>query len=307
MKQITTTVETDYIEELHNPLTDNITRPIPEVLTFLFTRYGFLDSRRLTKEEDKVRDFSWKISDTPVVFFNLIEDLEIIAEAARNVKSDTQKVNYGVDIVRDTNEFETSLLTWLVRLTDRQTWVNFKTHFTTAHTELSKVRGSSVRGSTFHQANTTVEALTVEMVHIRDKLQESINSLSTVTPPTIQPPPEPNLPTETPRTNQQINAATAGQQAIIEAIQQLQQQMIALSTRDNNRNNNGGRGGGTGNGDGRGGGRYTRTNTSKYCWSYGACAHSSSECNAKRDGYKNDATFANKMGGSTSYCGNRGE
>ena len=68
MKQITTAIDSDYIKELNNPLTDNITCPIHEVLTFLFTR----------------RIFSWNINDTPVVVFNLIEDLEIIAKAARN-------------------------------------------------------------------------------------------------------------------------------------------------------------------------------------------------------------------------------
>ena len=111
MKQITATIDANYIKELRNPLTDNITRPIYEVLTFLFTRYGFVDSRRLKQEEDKVRNFSWNISDPPVVIFNLIEDLEIIVEAARNEKSDTQLVNYGIDLVRETTEFETGLLT----------------------------------------------------------------------------------------------------------------------------------------------------------------------------------------------------
>ena len=45
-----------------------------------------------------------------------------------------------------------------------------------------------------------------------------------------------------------------------------------------------------------------RRTTSKYCWSHGACAHSSSECNSKKEGYKNESTFTNKMNGSTNYC-----
>ena len=46
----------------------------------------------------------------------------------------------------------------------------------------------------------------------------------------------------------------------------------------------------------------TRRNVSKYCWSHGACSHTSATCNNKKDGHKNDATFEDKKGGSTYYC-----
>jgi hypothetical protein len=309
MKQIISTIEPRFIKELKNVHTDSITQSIHQGLTFLITRYGNVDSRRLKQEEDRVRHFSWNIIDPPVVLFNLIEDLEIIAEAAMNEKSNTQLVNYGLDIIRDTGEFETSLLTWYNRPVNDQTWVNFKTHFTTAHRELSKVRGASMRGSAFQQANATVEALTSEMMSIRNELVDSINSLSTVTPPTETVPPTLLPPIED--TNQQMNATT-GQQAIIDAIKQLQQQMITLTTNHTgtNNNNNGStsnnnNGNNGSSGARRTGNRYTRNNTSKYCWSHGGCAHSSSECNAKKEGHQNNATFDNKMGGSTSFCGTR--
>jgi hypothetical protein len=89
MKQITSAIDSKFIKELKNPLTDTITRPIYEVLHFLMTRYGHVDSRRLKVEEDKVTNFTWNIIDPPVVIFSLIEDLEIIAEASNNMKSDT--------------------------------------------------------------------------------------------------------------------------------------------------------------------------------------------------------------------------
>ena len=37
----------------------------------------------------------------------------------------------------------------------------------------------------------------------------------------------------------------------------------------------------------------------QYCWSHGACAHSSSECNSPHDGHQSTATFQNMQGGST--------
>ena len=70
--------------------------------------------------------------------------------------------------------------------------------------------------------------------------------------------------------------------------------------------------GGQGRGRGRGGrggrgGRYNRTNqgrrnTEKYCWTHGACAHSSAECQRPAIGHQPGATFENKMGGSRYYC-----
>ena len=47
---------------------------------------------------------------------------------------------------------------------------------------------------------------------------------------------------------------------------------------------------------------FTRKNTSKYCWSHGACSHTGRECNAPKPGHQSDATFENKMGGSTLCC-----
>ena len=61
------------------------------------------------------------------------------------------------------------------------------------------------------------------------------------------------------------------------------------------------RGGGRGQGQGRGQ-PPRRTNISKYCHTHGACGHPSWYCNKPREGHQWDATFANKMGGSTYYC-----
>ena len=45
-----------------------------------------------------------------------------------------------------------------------------------------------------------------------------------------------------------------------------------------------------------------RYNTTKYCYTHGACTHKKRNCNEKTNGYKNDATFRNMMGGSTCFC-----
>ena len=66
-------------------------------------------------------------------------------------------------------------------------------------------------------------------------------------------------------------------------------------------------GGGRGRGRGRGGIYSNPRRHDKYCWTHGACAHESAACNHKKPGHKNDATFTNKMGGSTVNCNQTAE
>ena len=109
----------------------------------------------------------------------------------------------------------------------------------------------------------------------------------------------------------QANAAMSNQTALITAIQDLQSQIRDLTTNANSGGGGRGRGRGNNGTQGRGGGRSgnqqhcRRTNTTKYCWTHGACAHTSNECTSHAEGHKVTATFDNKMGGSTAYCGNR--
>ena len=49
-------------------------------------------------------------------------------------------------------------------------------------------------------------------------------------------------------------------------------------------------------------GHHRRFNTSKYCWTHGACVHRSNICKNKKDGHKDTATFVNKMGESLDFC-----
>jgi hypothetical protein len=59
-----------------------------------------------------------------------------------------------------------------------------------------------------------------------------------------------------------------------------------------------------GRGRGRSGGRGidNRSQTRLYCWSHGACAHTSPDCNRPTTGHQATATFSNMMNGSTNGC-----
>ena len=90
---------------------------------------------------------------------------------------------------------------------------------------------------------------------------------------------------------------------VLKLLQQMQQTMKApnLQTDNGGYNNNGKRG------------RrqplktpdnasYNRNVTNKYCWTHGACGHTSHECNSKASGHQDAATLENHMGGSNAFC-----
>ena len=283
IKLIVGAVEPPYLKELRDHHTDTINNTIAEVLTFLFHRYGEVDSETLDTHEAKVRSLFWNLSDPPVTLFNEVEDLVELADAARLPKTNAQIVNMGLHIIRKTQDLEQALTAWFARPVADQTWLNFKDHFSSAHRALKQVRGPTMRSTTF-QANLMAEQLNENIERMKTEVLASVNALVTPTP-------APNH-SQVATSAASVNATTTcvSNDDLVRLITDLQQQVANLkapTSTPGQRNGNQLR---------------RRRNTSKYCWTHGACSHGSAECKNKRDGHQDSATFANKQGGSTYYC-----
>ena len=124
MKQIISTIGNDYLKEVRDDVTNTITMNIPDVLPFFFHRDGKVDSKKVSTEETKATEFSWKIADSPICIFDLIEDLESVANAAGAPKTEAQLIKYGHNIVRNTDEFENGLIVWEALAAAHKTWYN---------------------------------------------------------------------------------------------------------------------------------------------------------------------------------------
>mmetsp|Transcript_14421 Transcript_14421/g.20579 ORF Transcript_14421/g.20579 Transcript_14421/m.20579 type:complete len:119 (+) Transcript_14421:1002-1358(+) len=118
-----------------------------------------------------------------------------------------------------------------------------------------------MRNSAFHQANATVAALSAKITSLCNHVVESINSLSLTTQDQSTPPPAEDYSSLIP--DHQANATMSNQNALLIAIQDLQNQIRTLSANQ---------------ADGTHSGRITRTrnenncchnNTSMYCWTRG--------------------------------------
>ena len=235
IKQIVVAVDPEYLRELRNEMTNTITLTVPEILDHLITCYGQVDSTTLDKEEQKMKTYMWNVNDTPVTFYNLVEDLAALAIAARLKKSQAQIISVALDIVRRTGDFEKALMEWLTRPIAQHTWINFKQHFSTAYRELKRIRGPTMRNSAFHQVNQVVEQLNDNFHQIRDEIIQSVNAITLTgdRDETI----ETSSPPESTPTMNEANDTNA---QLLRLVQQMQTQLDALSN-NNVRNHNGGR------------------------------------------------------------------
>lgn len=106
LKQIVAAVEPQYMKQFTCSLTHTICRPLREVVAQLFESFGKVTSDELAKQEEKVKTFFWSPTDPPDTLYNMIDDLAQYAEAAKLPKTDQQILNYGLDLVKKTGEYE---------------------------------------------------------------------------------------------------------------------------------------------------------------------------------------------------------
>ena len=102
--------------------------------------------------------------------FEPIQELEQLAIAGRRPYTQAQLVDFGVTLITKTNNFETTLLNWHNLPDIQQTWPNFKSHFSNARHNLKKVRGKTMRSTSYHQAS----MMAITMDEFRNEIIESV-------------------------------------------------------------------------------------------------------------------------------------
>ena len=77
--------------------------------------------------------------DLLVLFYGEIKELGNLGHAAQNPYSMPQLVNYGLIIIKNKNDFEISIRTWIEQSAVEHMWPNFKTNFEEEHRVLRAV------------------------------------------------------------------------------------------------------------------------------------------------------------------------
>ena len=321
-----------YIRALRNPVTHQINQGIPEIFRVLY-RYTGVQPTAVRERESEILATAIDLDFPLVVMFDDIEDFVQLAQAAREPKTDAQIMNLALTMIKQSGTiFQNAVIAWNARPAIEKTWANMKTHFDNAHRALQDASdlplGQSLLQNNINHLTTQVSnKLNIEVQQRLNNMQQSIEtalqaaqqsedimsidasqpstSISTITD-------HDDSPVETP-TTQLKNFFTS---QINNIQQEHQKQLNELKKQLSNNSNNGGPGRNNTRRDNkrkRGGdsgttykeykeGDTTRTDLRRYCWTHGACSHSSDRCRNPADGHNNQATFKTKMGGSESFC-----
>ena len=274
-KQIVAAIQDSFLASLKNRQTNTITVPLDQIIEYLFVNYGRLTPAQLHHEEQQLTEWIYDPVLPIVVVFNKIDDLLDLATAAGSPYSVQQIINFGYLILNKTGKFNQGIREWNRLLPAQKTWATFQTHFTTEYQALRETGELTNKDSTFNTANLIQEVV--------DGVQQALNPTPDDLAETEEILHQANIATETSHTQTELL------QKMLEMMQQLQCQIAASTVQQPSTTSRTTR---------------TRRNTSKYCWSHGACAHSGFECTNKKPGHVDDATFTDRKGGSIAYVRN---
>ena len=210
--------------------------------------------------------------------FNAIDDLSDLAEHAHSAWTHQQMMDLAYGILQQ------DLRAWNRMTAIHRTWANMIKHFRDAQADLSFL---PTAGDMYQQANTVstmADLVAQRLLDTMPNTQEAEDPVDTV---------------NTAITQREI-AVAAREAALLAQMQELTTLMRTgtANTNAQTRNQRSNRGRAATGGRGR-----TNEAANKkprlYCWSHGACAHGSAECNTPLTGHVTTATFHNMQGGST--------
>ena len=301
-------LEDQYVAALVDPYTNLIVSDIPDTLEYLFYNFGKVSSEEVLQRESEVMSMTWLASDPIILLTKPLEDLNKLATHAGIPYTPKQILEKALAIIRATKDYELALTTWDNKPVNEKTWENLKTHFHEAQQQLKSIRGPSMQQAGYHQANALAQKISDDLrfqLHERDTqmlaILQNIPGLSQASTES-----EDTVEDETPHHHsiqRAANLASSSDSIQLEMLRLLKE--LAMDMKHNRSVPTHDRKSKGTNRDPRKtpkeGGKF-RKNISKYCWTHGACAHSSSECPEPAKGHKVTASFQNKMDGSLARC-----
>ena len=253
--------------------------------THLYRKYGKVTPNRLAEEEMHVKTMSYDPMDPPEEVYATIEDLLDYAEAARAPISQIQAINIAYNIFNRTGKFSDGIKAWIRRPDHEKNWINLKNHFTEHHDLLRETGELTLQETQFQSQANIIHEMVCSAIE---------DSFKKHTSPTVDESTRESDPQTEPQPEHKINN-TQQQLSSNNLLPILIQQMQTMQTMMENMNHH--------HNSSRRGGRSRQNRKKKYCWTHGNGNHNGYECNNPHKDHKKEATYQNKMGGSTWNCG----
>ena len=261
IQQIVSAIEPKYLKALRNPITNKITKTIPEIFAYLFDTYGDVSPHELRMLTSQVEALTFPPNEPVDTIFTEIDELSTIAELANAPITEQQKINMGYLLLQKVQVYNTSLNKWDQFPVDEKSWENFKSHFRESQKSLRRTGALTIQDSINH-----TEILNIVQQGVQMALEEK--SLTTITP-----------------SSNDITKESANSMASDLTLQTIQQQMELMKqmvvtmkslqppsttqTRRSRRN----------------------PNQTKYCWTHGLCSHTGADCRTPAEGHIAHATL----------------
>ena len=303
LKHLQNTLEPKYVEAFVDEDTALLSTDIPTILDHLTNRYGQVCGTEVQQFLNEVLQTPYTPAEPLVMVWNPIQKLKKLAIQAKIPYSEPQLIEFALQIIRSTHDFEKALGEWEAKPTADKTWTNLKLHFSQAQEELKKIRGPTMVQAGFHQINNIAHDIREEFQQTRTELANMATLLKLTDDSSQHTPVTEASSISDLSTNRESANATSEANIQLEMMKLLKSMQNEISNLSNNNGGNNNRGGKpksyrkTSDNP-----SFTRRTTDQYCWTHGGCAHAGDKCTMKAPGHKDAATFENKMGGSKAFC-----
>ena len=276
--------------------TDHLTRTIhcsiPEIFQYLFETYGNITNFSLNEARQATIAHTYVHSDSVSNVFDLIDEYAEMADAHNTPESSEQLISMAMMILMRANIFSEAITEWHNLPSTCHTWPSFQDHFIQAQIDYKRSRPTETSSTLGYAPQANIAQFPQPPYPYEDHALQVSSMYPEVPPPAsvCDANTRPADPVPTP----QANLATSSQdpllQQLLKEVKELKAERHASTTDASPSSNKDSKP------------KKREKGPRKYCWSHGACAHSSAECNKPKDGHKKEATFSNMMDGSTYKC-----
>jgi hypothetical protein len=311
--QIVESIDPIYLRTLLNRATGQYSASILQLLTHCFTTYGKITPQQVKAKEMELYNMHYDISQPVDIVFNCIDDLSELADHAGSPMSAQQMIDLAYVIFAKQPILQQDLRLWNRKPLADRTWPNMMQHLRDAQTDLSSLpnAGDIYHQQPAHQANiaTMAELVAQRLLDDQNLLQQAY--------PAAPPSPPPDSPSDVANSLQRRETDLQSREsAMMTQMQDMMMNMMRNGGPNNNSNNNNNHRVTTtqsrgdrnynnrqrGRGRGRGRQHHRSPQPRGYCWTHGACAHTSNVCSTPATGHQTSATFDKMLGGSTNGC-----
>ena len=108
-------IEKKYLQATDNTIKNSITKHVREVIQHLFDNYVQVRQTTLNEHEHGVKTIFYTLTEPLSTVFTQIEDIGMLAKAAKNPYLEIQLVKIAMNIIKSTNDFEKVQADWYVK------------------------------------------------------------------------------------------------------------------------------------------------------------------------------------------------